>query len=116
MLKNTLGVDIDGPTWRGWQSVKQSLDARRIGAEDELPLMLTGDAMREGGRGTHQVDFDIPIPGMARQRVGKLVRFDRALLVGRTPDDVPHQPREWRVAMLAAKQHLLFEKRIEVML
>ena len=116
MLKNTLGVNIDRPAGRSRQFVKHSLDTGRLGAEDELPLMLAGNAMRKGGRWTHQIYFDVQTPGMARQRIGKLVRFDGALIVCRSPHDIPYQPREGWIAMLAAEHDLFFEERAEVVL
>lgn len=76
-----MGVNIDGPTWRRWQIVKQSLNAARIGAKDELPLVLAGDAMRERGRWPHQIDFDVLIAGMASEGVSQFISFDGALLV-----------------------------------
>jgi len=76
MSKNTLGINIDGPTRRRWQFIEQSLNAAWISTKDELPLMLTGYSMRKRGSGAHQIDFDIPIAGMASQGIGELIRFD----------------------------------------
>src|SRR5687768_14409752 len=96
--------------------IQHSFDSVRLCLHDRMPLLLAANPGYEGRRRTYNLDLDSERPGMTAERAHQEVRFQRAIVISRAPNQVPNHAHERRISKFLPEPDLVLVELIHVMI